>query len=82
VVLLEGAGCGARAAAGWLAGLLWVDADPALRRARALGRDGDTYAPHWDRWAAQEEAYAARERPDERADLVLDTSAGRPVVVR
>jgi hypothetical protein len=82
VVLLEGAGSGARATAAWLAGLIWVDADPQVRRGRALGRDGDTYAPHWDRWSAQEEAYAARERPRERAGLVLDTSGELPVVVR
>jgi energy-coupling factor transporter ATP-binding protein EcfA2 len=82
VVLLEGAGSGAGAAAPWLAGLLWVDADPGVRRERALGRDGAAYAPHWDRWSAQEEAYAARERPWERAGLVLDTSGELPVVVR
>jgi hypothetical protein len=62
-----------------LAGVL-PDAD--VRRRRALGRDGDTYAPHWDRWSAQEEAYAARERPRERAGLVLDTSGEGPVLVR
>jgi energy-coupling factor transporter ATP-binding protein EcfA2 len=82
VVLLEGAGSGARAAAPWLAGLLWIDADPALRRARALGRDGAAYAPHWNRWSAQEESYAARERPRERAGLVLDTTGELPVAVR
>jgi para-aminobenzoate synthetase len=82
VVLLEGAGSGAGAAAPWLAGLLWVDADAGVRRRRALARDGATYAPHWDRWSAQEEAYAARERPRDRAGLVLDTTDGSPVVVR
>jgi hypothetical protein len=82
VVLLDGAGSGARAASPWLAGLLWVDADPELRRRRALARDGAVYAPHWDRWSAQEEAYAARERPRERAGLVLDASGATPEVVR
>ncbi len=73
VVVLEGAGCGARATSAWTAGLVWVDADPALRRARALERDGDTYAPHWERWSAQEEAYARREGVPERAGVVLRT---------
>jgi energy-coupling factor transporter ATP-binding protein EcfA2 len=82
VVLLEGAGSGARAAAPWLAGVVWVDAEPAARRARALARDGDTYAPHWDRWSAQEEVYARREHLPARAALVLDTSGEGPVVVR
>jgi para-aminobenzoate synthetase len=82
LVLLEGAGAGARAAAPWLAGVVWVDADPQVRRSRALARDGDLYAPHWQRWAAQEEAYAARELLPARADLVLDTTGEGPVVVR
>jgi energy-coupling factor transporter ATP-binding protein EcfA2 len=82
VVLLEGAGCGARATAPWLAGLIWVDADAEVRRRRALARDGATYAPHWDRWSAQEEAYAAREQPRERAGLALDATGEVPVVVR
>ena len=48
----------------------------AVRRARALARDGAVYAPHWDRWAAQEDALLARERTSERADVELDTAAG------
>jgi energy-coupling factor transporter ATP-binding protein EcfA2 len=82
VVLVEGAGSGAREAAPWLAGLVWVDADAELRRRRALARDGAVYAPHWDRWSAQEEAYAARERPRDRAGLVLDATGEVPEVVR
>jgi hypothetical protein len=81
-VLLEGAGAGAGAAAPWLSGVVWVDADPPVRRSRALARAGDLYAPHWQRWAAQEEAYAARELLPARADLVLDTTGEGPVVVR
>ena len=77
-VLLEGIGCGARACAPYLGGLVWIDAPAALRRERALARDGATYAPHWERWAAQEVAYLAAERPDVRADLVLDGSAAGP----
>ena len=42
---------------------VWVEATDALRKRRALSRDGETYAPHWDRWAAQEDAvYAGRAR--------------------
>ena len=70
------------AASPWLAGLIWVDADPEVRRRRALARDGAAYEPHWDRWSAQEEAYASRERPRERAALVLDASGEVPEVVR
>lgn len=53
---------------------VWVDAPDDERRRRALARDGETYAPHWDRWAAQEErAYATR--PWEGADVVVRTVA-------
>ncbi len=51
---------------------IWVQLDDQTRKARALARDGDTYAPHWDRWAAQELAFIARENPGDRAGLVID----------
>lgn len=50
---------------------IWVDAPDADRRRRALARDGDTYRPHWDRWAAQEEVFLAQHRPRAVADLVV-----------
>jgi hypothetical protein len=53
---------------------VFLDADRALRRARGLARDGDAYAPHWDRWATQEEALFVRDGTRDRADLVIDTS--------
>jgi anthranilate synthase component 1/para-aminobenzoate synthetase len=42
-----------------------------VRKKRALDRDGAAYAPHWDRWAAQEDAMLARERTPDRADITL-----------
>ncbi|PRY70060.1 hypothetical protein B0I08_101183 [Glaciihabitans tibetensis] len=51
---------------------LWVELDDATRKARALARDGQAYAPHWDAWAAQEEVFLARERPRENADAIID----------
>jgi energy-coupling factor transporter ATP-binding protein EcfA2 len=71
LVLVEGVGSGAAACAPYLSGLVWVEADDATRRRRALERDGAAYAPHWGRWAAQEEAYLRRDRPRERADRVV-----------
>ncbi len=50
---------------------VWVETPDAVRRERALARDGDTYAPHWERWAAQERAVYAADPPAARADLVL-----------
>lgn len=42
---------------------LWLACPAPERRARALARDGETYAPHWQRWATQEDALYARTRP-------------------
>ncbi len=50
---------------------VWVEAPPLSRRDRALTRDGDAYRPHWERWAAQEDAHIARDDPRSRADIVV-----------
>jgi len=38
-----------------------------------MSRDGDSYAPHWRRWADQEDRLFAAEGTRARADLVIDT---------
>jgi uridine kinase len=73
VLIVEGVGAGARRAAAFESLLVWLEAPTAVRKQRALGRDGETFAPYWDMWAAQEEAMLARERTLEHADLVLRT---------
>ena len=58
-LVIEGCGALVSPAAEYAAVRVWIDAPEAVRKARALARDGSTYAPHWDRWAAQEDiAYA------------------------
>ena len=54
---------------------IWFDAPDALRKQRALARDGDTYRPHWDRWAAQEDHFIARYTPRLAADYVVTEAA-------
>ncbi len=71
VLVVDGAGVGARACASYLDVLLWLEAPEAVRYARAMGRDGLTYRPHWRRWAAAERAHVEREGTRERADVVL-----------
>ncbi|WP_248961596.1 AAA family ATPase [Sphaerisporangium perillae] len=73
-LVVEGAGAGAAAAGPYISLLIWMEAPLAVRRARALERDGDTYRPHWERWARQEGAYFAADRVRDRADLVIDTT--------
>lgn len=73
VLVLEGVGSGSARLAARLSLLVWVEAPPEIRRQRALERDGETFAAHWDRWAAQEERYLAQEAPQLRADLTVPT---------
>lgn len=75
VVLVEGVGSASRDARALTDLRVWLDAPTAVRKARALARDGVGYAPHWQRWADQEDAYLARESPAPHADLVLDTTS-------
>jgi uridine kinase len=76
VLIVEGVGTGARRAAAYASLLVWLDAPGAVRKRRALDRDGETFAPYWDMWAAQEDALLAAERTPERADLVVDGVSG------
>lgn len=54
---------------------IWIDADDEVRKQRALRRDGDTYRPFWDRWAAQEETLIARHDPRSAADYLATGTA-------
>jgi hypothetical protein len=70
-LIVEGCGAISRESLALATHAWWLDLDDAERKRRALDRDGDAYAPHWDRWAAQEIDFAAREHPRELADLVI-----------
>ena len=73
IVILEGVGAGHRAARALLDAVVWVQAPQELRKERALARDGETYAPHWDRWAAQEAAWAAADPVADEAEVLLSS---------
>jgi len=77
-IIIEGAGALSRSNRAFADYALWVELDEPTRKARALARDGETYAPHWDEWAAQESDFIARERPRELADAIVD---GRDVAL-
>jgi Cytidylate kinase len=77
VLIVEGAGAGAGALARFTSLLVWLELGASRRRERALAREyGELYAPQWERWARQEDAYLERERPRERADFTLADAAG------
>ena len=79
VLIVEGVGAGARRAAAHASALIWMEAAEPVRKRRALDRDGDAFAPYWDRWAAQEDAMLARERTPDRADLVITADDCSPL---
>jgi uridine kinase len=71
-LIVEGCGALSRANRALTDFGVWVELDARTRRARALARDGATYVPHWDRWAAQEWAFLDREDPRDLADRIVD----------
>lgn len=70
-VILEGCGVLTPQTARLADVRVWVESPDAARKARALARDGDTFRPHWDRWAAQEERHMERDAPQQLADLIV-----------
>ena len=50
---------------------VWLESPPAPRKRRALSRDGDTYRPHWEQWARQEDRHVARDDPAKLATHVI-----------
>ncbi|MCR6033701.1 4-amino-4-deoxy-L-arabinose transferase [Nocardioides sp. zg-579] len=80
LLVLEGVGAGSAAYAALATVLVWVEAPPALRLARGLGRDGHDAEPHWRRWTVAEAAHFAADRTRERADLLVDGTGHRAPV--
>lgn len=73
-LIIEGVGAGAGVLRPFLSHLVWLEAPASERRRRALARDGDTYEPWWDVWAAQEDRYLASDLTPESADLIISTA--------
>lgn len=70
-VIVEGSGLLTPTSAGLGDVRVWVEADESVRKSRALARDGDTYRPHWERWAAQERRHVERDDPQSLATRVV-----------
>ena len=71
-LIIEGVGAISRASRRLADIAIWVELDDDTRKIRALERDGDAYAPHWERWAAQERSYLAREDPRSLASVIVE----------
>ena len=55
----------------YLAYSIWVATPREVRVQRGLERDGADAMAQWKRWIEAEDHYIERERPEERADLVI-----------
>lgn len=73
LLVLEGCGSSVGRAGEYAALRVWVDADEQVRHQRGIERDGEIFAPHWERWAAQELKLFGPDRTAERADLTVRT---------
>lgn len=76
-LLLEGVSAMRLAFEPYLAFRIWVHARAETRLRRGLARDGKAMEQQWLRWMAEEDAYSFREKPIERADLIV---SGEPSI--
>ena len=74
LLLVEGVGSGAEPGRALESALIWLEADRDERLQRAVKRDGESYLPHWQRWAAHEDVLFALDKTRSRADLIINTS--------
>lgn len=72
-LVLEGVGCGSRPCRPQVAALAWIEADRDVRMARGMQRDGESFRPHWERWALQEQELFTAEDTRSHADVVVRT---------
>ncbi|MBP1134372.1 anthranilate synthase component 1/para-aminobenzoate synthetase [Arthrobacter sp. PvP023] len=77
IVIVEGVGAAAASARPLLDAVVWAESSDIDRRSRALARDGSTYEPFWDQWAAQEDEWLATDPVQDHADIrVLNLADG------
>jgi uridine kinase len=74
LLLVEGVGSGARPGAAFESALIWLEAERDVRFRRGIERDGESYLPHWQRWAALEEALFVLDGTRSHADLIINTA--------
>jgi len=73
LLVLEGVGAWSPTYADLVTVLVWVEATPEERLARAVARDGEAMAPRLRAWAVAEDRHFSASRARRRADLVLRT---------
>lgn len=74
-IIIEGCGALSRPNRALATFGIWIELDPVERRRRSSARDQGRFDAFWESWAAQEDAFLAREHPRSLADLVIDQAA-------
>ena len=70
LLVVEGVGAGRSELADLLDAAVWVQSDRVVARERGIARDaGDVDG--WDEWQAEEIPFLQRDRPWERADVIV-----------
>ncbi|GAB3256313.1 aminodeoxychorismate synthase component I [Arthrobacter pigmenti] len=82
IVVVEGVGAGSTAARPMVDVVIWCTATDRQRKERALARDGDLFAPFWDRWARQEAALLQHDDVTAAADLLVEVQSEGDVPVQ
>lgn len=70
-LLVEGCGALTPESAALATTTMWLAGNAASRKRAALDRDGELYAPHWDRWARQEREHWRHNHPRQLARVLL-----------
>ncbi|GAA4171424.1 ATP-binding protein [Gryllotalpicola koreensis] len=71
-LVVEGCGALSLASAPHADLRIWLSADDAVRKRRALARDRGAFDAHWEMWDAQFTEFVRTQHPLALADLVLD----------
>lgn len=76
IVVLEGVTASRHAFQPYLTYSIWIETPRDLRLQRGLRRDGPEARAQWEEWMNAEDRYIERERPADRADVVLRGDCG------
>ena len=76
LLIVEGVGSGDPGYDDRIGVLVWVWAPDELRLRRGLERDGSRLEGRWRRWLLEEQRLHARDRTEQRADVLVDGRSG------
>lgn len=73
LIVVEGVGASRRDIVPWIDRAIWVQSDVAEAERRGIARDGgtDEARAFWHEWMSEENPFHERDRPWERADLIV-----------